>query len=164
MALSGECVMDPFFLPLPLMSPPNADIDWTPISVKQLEQYLDIALCLLRTMAERTRTALGAKALEPEWHRFLNDNDPLAQSKIVARLDALVMERKETEAVRSLRELLLVTWDQAFDIYACWSSWDRERKMRCLQMSELRKLFAALATSQSKESSQITAVTPIQAG
>jgi hypothetical protein len=156
--------MDPFFLPLPLMSPPNNDIDWTPISFKQLEQYLDIALCLLRTMAERTRTAVGAEALEPEWHRFLDGNDPLAQSEIVARLDALVMERKETEAVRLFRELLLVTWDQAFDCYRAWSSWDRVRKMRCLQMAELRKLFAALATSQCKESSRITAVPTIQAG
>ncbi len=154
--------MDLFFLPLPLISPPNAD-SWN-LTLKQLEQYLDIALCLLRTMAERMRTTAGAEALEPEWNRFLDSNDLLAHSEIVARFDALVTQKKQTEAVRLFRELLLVTWDQAFDFYYSWSSWDRERKMRYLQMAELRKLFAALAASQCKESSPITAVTPIQAG
>ena len=135
--------MDPFFLPLPLMSPSNTT-DWNLNSFEQLEQYLDIALCLLRTMAERLRNAVGAEALGPEWNRFLDGYDPLAQCEIVARLDALVAQKKQTEVVRLVRELLLVTWDQAFDFCACWSSWDRERKMRFLQMAELRKLFAAL--------------------
>jgi hypothetical protein len=163
MALSGECVMDRFFLPLPLIRPTNDD-NWNVLAFKGLEQYLDIALCLLRTIAERLRTAAGAEALELEWRRFLDGYDPLAQSEIVARVDALVTQKMETEVVRLFRELLLVTWDQAFDLYTCWSSWDRERKMRLLQMAELRKLFAALALSQQKESSKILAVPPIEAG
>lgn len=145
----GDFVVDPFFLPLPLLSPSNAD-NWNLPSFKRMEEYFDIALCSLRTMAERLRTSVGTEALEPEWNRFLDGIDPVKQSEIVARLDALVSQRKETEAVSLLRELLLVTWDQAFDCYAGWSSWDRVRKMRCLQMAELRKLFAVLAPSQPK--------------
>lgn len=138
--------MDPFFLPLPLISPPNAD-SWN-LTLEQLEQYLDIALCLLRKTTERLRTTVGAEALEAEWNRFFDGNNPLIQSEMVARFDALVTQKQQTEAVRLFRELLLVTWDQAFDLYYCWSSWDRVRKMRCLQMAELRKLFAALAASE----------------
>lgn len=135
--------MDPFFLPLPLMNPAVSD-GYERQAFQQLEQYLDVALCLLRTTAERLRTALGADALGPEWVRFLADSDPVAQSTLVSHFDSLVKQKKQTEAVRLFRKLLLVTWDQAFDLYACWSSWDRVWKMRCLQMAELRRLFAAV--------------------
>lgn len=143
--------MDPFFLPLPLVNPALSD-GYDQPSFQQLEQYLDVALCLLRSIAERLRTAVGAEALGPEWNRFLDGNDPIAHSEMVARFDSLVKEKKETEAVRLFREFLLVTWDQAFDLYACWSYWDHARKWRCLQAAELRKLYAALSATLATES------------
>lgn len=143
--------MDPFFLPLPLVDPFVSDVHYHP-GFRQLEQYLDVALCLLRSTAERLRTAVGAEALGPELNRFLDGNDPIVHSEMVARFDSLIQEQRETEAVRLFRELLLVTWDQAFDLYACWPSWDRARKSRCLQEAELRKLYAALPASVATES------------
>ncbi len=134
--------MDPFFLPLPISFPLATDVGQRD-TIHKLEQYLDVALCLLRTTAERLRTALGADALEPALTRFLEGNDPVAQSVLISRFDSLVKQKKETEAVRLFRELFGVTWDQAFDLYAGWSYWDHGSKLRCLQATELRRLFAS---------------------
>ncbi len=136
--------MDYFFLPLPLLNPAVAD-GYHSHSFQQLEQYLDIAICLLRQTAERLRTALGADALGPELNHFLDANDPLAQSELVSRLDSLLKQKNQAEAARLLRELLAVTWDQAFELYDCWPHWDQTKKLRCLQAAELRRLFAAVA-------------------
>lgn len=65
-----EFVMDPFFLPLPVVYPPAPDVYHSTV-VQQLERYLDIALCLLRKTTEQLQAALGPKALDPEWPRFL---------------------------------------------------------------------------------------------
>ena len=139
--------MDPFFLPLPVMNPAVAN-GYNHQAFQQLEQYLDVALCLLRTTAERLRTALGAEALTPGLNGFLAGNDPIVQSEIVGRFDDLIKQKMQTEAVRLFRELLIVTWDQAFDLYTCWSYWNHAKKLRCLQTAELRKLFAVFTTSQ----------------
>lgn len=135
--------MDPFFLPLPLVRPAASDGD-NYRTIHQLEEYLDVALCLLRQTAERLRSAVGAEALGPQLNRFLEGNDLVAQSELVSRLDSFIKQKKQTEAVRQLRELLLVTWDQAFELYGCWRHWDQTKKMRCLQAAELRRLFASI--------------------
>jgi hypothetical protein len=137
--------VDPFFLPLPIPSPVTTEPGRE--TFQKLEQCLDVALCLLRKTAERLRTAVGPDALEPELNRFLLEIDPVALSELVFRFDSHIKARQETEAVRLFRELLLVTWDQAHDLYACWSSWSHAEKLRCLQAAELRKLFAALPES-----------------
>jgi hypothetical protein len=133
--------VDPFFLPLPVVR--QVPSDWDRDSIHQLQLYLDVALCLLRQLAERLQSAQGPEALEPELRCFLADNDILAQSALLSQLDTLVRTKQQTEAVRLLRERFGITWDQAFDLYDCWESWDRGQKLRCLQAAELRKLFAA---------------------
>lgn len=135
--------MDPFFLPLPLVRPAAGTGD-NYHTIQQLEEYLDVALCLLRQTAERLRTTVGPEALGPQLNRFLEGNDLVAQSELVSRLDSFIKQKNQTEAVRLFRELLLVTWDQAFDLYSSWPHWDQTKKMRCLQTAELRRLFAEI--------------------
>jgi hypothetical protein len=141
--------MDPFFLPLPVLYPyPPESSD----TLTQLEQYLDVALCLLRKTVERLQTALGPEALGPELSRFLAGNDPIEQSMASSQLDTLVKQKKEREAVKLIHDQFGVTWDQAFKVYSCWSWWDRGRKLRCLQAVELRRLFASFNDSIQEES------------
>ena len=129
--------MTPFFLPLAV---PEGTI--LASRIRQLEQELDIALCLLRTLSERLRAAMGPDVLGPELNRFLAACDPVAQGVIIARLDTLVTQKQESEAVRLFREIFGVTWDQAFDLYAQWSHCDHGQKLRWLRAAELHKVFA----------------------
>jgi hypothetical protein len=134
--------VDPFFLPLPVVYPNSQEGIRT--TIYQLEQYLDVAQCLLRKLAERLQNVVGPDALEPELNRFLAENDVLAHGLVIAQFDSLIKGERQTEAVRLFRERFGVTWDQAHDLYACWTAWDQLKKMRCLQAAELRQLFAAL--------------------
>jgi hypothetical protein len=118
---------------------------------EQLERELDIAACLLRRLAERLRTALGTEALEPELQRFLEACDPVAQGAVLLRLDAVVEQKQEREALRLFRELFGATWDQAFDLYAFWSSVSHAKKLRWLQAGELHKLSAAFTYHANEE-------------
>jgi hypothetical protein len=138
--------MDRFFLPLPVVPRYGSDSLYIH-AIQELEQCLDVALCLLRKTAERLRTALGSEALGPELSRFLAGNDPIAQSMVVSHIDSIVKQKNEPEGVRLIRELFDVTWDQAFELYSCWLRWDHGRKLRCLQIVELRKLFASFNDS-----------------
>lgn len=151
--------MDPFFLPLPLMYPTVSEHQ-DRLAFQQLEQYLDVALCLLRTTAERLLAAAGPQALGPELLAFLEGNDPVEQSRLVAQIDALLKQKSESEAVRSCRERLGVTWDQAFELRACWPRWDQTRKFRCLQMTELRKLFASIKVDPLVQINKLPPITP----
>jgi hypothetical protein len=110
---------------------------------RQLERQLDIAVCWIRRLAERLRAAGGANALDPELQRFLDACDPVAAGTIIVRLDGLVNQKQQTEAVRLFRELFAATWDQAFDLYAAWPSCDHTSKLLWVQAGELHKLTAA---------------------
>jgi hypothetical protein len=137
-----RATVDPFFLPLPLVrSTPGENVS---LNVQRLEQYLDVALCLLRKLAEHLQRTLGPDALAPELTRFLASNDVVSQISVISQIDALVKHKKQTECVRLFRELFCITWDQAFDLHDCWPTWDQGKKLRCLQTAELRKLFFAL--------------------
>lgn len=148
--------MNRFFLPLPVVYPAMSD-SYTYAQIQQVEQYLDVAVCLLRQTAERLRDVSGADALGTELTAFLNGNDLLEQSKLVGQLDLSVKEKSREEAVRLFRERFDVTWDQAFELHDCWPRWDRTNKLRCLQMIELRRLYAAIAERTHQESSEMKA-------
>ena len=92
--------MVPIFLPMPI--PVGSPPDFTN---QQLERELDVAVYLIRRLAERLRTAVGTEALEPELKRFLDACDPVAQGAVMLRLDTLVGQKQQTEAVRLFREL-----------------------------------------------------------
>jgi hypothetical protein len=106
-----------------------------------LLQEVDIALGLIKRLAERLREALGPEALEPELNRFLEACDPIAAGSQVSKLDELIQQSEEGRAVRELRAIFGLTWDEAHEFHNHWSNWDRGRKIRFLQASELRKLF-----------------------
>jgi hypothetical protein len=137
--------MVPIFLqnPIPVGSPPD-------FTGQQLERELDIAVCLIKQLAERLRVAAGPEALELQLNRFLDACDPVAQGAAIRRLDELVCQKQQTEAVRLFRELFGATWDQAFDWYVSWASCDHAKKLRWLQAGELHKLAAAFAPVHSE--------------
>jgi hypothetical protein len=132
--------------PMPVEGPYSPYYD-----VEQLILELDISACLIRRLAERLRTAVGADALEPELQRFLDACDPVAQGAILLRLDALVKQKEETQVLRLFRELFGATWDQAFDLYAFWSSVSHAKKLRWLQAGELHKLVTAFTNRTNEE-------------
>jgi hypothetical protein len=107
--------------------------------IRRLEADLDAALTLLRVLSERVRHALGPEAIGPELSRFLEALEYSEQRDLIGRLDALTAKGAEPEAVRMIRDLTGVTWDEAFAICSAWHQHSAEEKERWARSVQLRK-------------------------
>lgn len=111
--------------------------------VRRLEQDLETTLTLLRVLSERLRHALGPEAVGPELCRFLTAFDPSGQENFIGRLDALVGGGREPEAVRLIRDLAGVTWDQALAVGAAWRQYSQDDKEKWARSVQLQRALRA---------------------
>jgi hypothetical protein len=110
--------------------------------LEPLEEELDLALRLLRSLAAFLERTHGAEAVGPEVLSFIAALTADDSGEGIARIDALVDGGKEPEAVRVIREATGETWDQALQTYADWRALSRREKTRKLNAGRLRSVKA----------------------
>ncbi len=123
------------FIPVPAPAINLGETFW------RLEQEADLALRGLQLLARRLQ-ALG-HADDPQLAGLVAAGDATRQQAFVAEVNALLDADRDGHAVRQLRELTGLSWDQAHSLRSAWAEYASGQKTRWAQLFLLRQALAS---------------------
>ncbi len=125
---------------------PAAAVAWLMEEVRGLESDLDVALQLLGQLAVHLRPILGEQALGPIWRDLAEAEAVNRLAELQGQIEALVARGDEPGALRQLRDLTRLTWDEVYALRSHWANFTPPEKQRLTRRLIYRRVLQARAT------------------
>jgi hypothetical protein len=134
-------------------------VAWLIEEVRNLETDLDVALQLISQLTVHLRPILGEQALGPALRSLAEAEAANQAAELQGQIDALVARGDKPGALRQLRELTRLTWDEVYSLRSGWGSLPVAEKRRSVRRMLFRRVLQASLASQEQnrpESARIT--------
>jgi hypothetical protein len=123
------------FIPVPITPAMPAQVIE---AVADLDEDLDLALDLVGEVAVCLRAALGESAVGPRLAAVAEAVSTCSVEALLSQVEAIVAAGEEGVAARQLRELVGVTWDEAYALRHHWLSMGVAHKRRWARRQAFR--------------------------
>ncbi len=118
-----------------------AAVAWLMEEVRDLESDLDIALELIGQLAVHLRPILGEQALGQMWRDLAEAEAAHRPAELQDQIEALVARGDEPGALRRLRDLTRLTWDEVYTLRSRWANFTLSEKQRLTRRLIYRRVL-----------------------
>jgi hypothetical protein len=124
-----------FFVPIPIR---------LKSMTRSLEQELSLCHLLLWILVEHLGRKLTPEEKDTPLARVLAADDPAHVGRVVSDIDRHIRAGRKDLALRLLHDETAIAWDNLYDHFESWQSWDAAHKTGWLRLARLRTVLASL--------------------
>jgi hypothetical protein len=126
------------------MKPPvGATAAWLIEEIGHLESNLDVALQLIGQLAIQLGPILDGQTLGPMWRDLAEAEATNRPAELQGQIEALIAKGDEPAALRRLRDLTRLTWDEVYALRSRWANYASAEKQRWTRRLVYRRVLHA---------------------